>query len=348
MYQHKQESPASKPGDKRSPEEEKLRYGYIRADHLDGDKIAYIEQACENDGNLIITSNGIDYRATMVTQHGHKKRQGVIFIEMSLVDAYQLKNIKALFSVVVTVKFELKYSYFDRLHKSVELLSLPTIQRLFPSDASSFSTQEENPELKLSGKYKDRLTLDPSQRKALAMIVYAKPKAPVIVVGSFGTGKTQMLAQAAFQIFTAKHDEQPRVLVCAHHQVSANSFLTNYFGPMKVDKQWKVSIARMMPFKKFKDIKECYQKYCRTINNVAKYLGDIQLVISTFGNTFFLAEKLKGSLGNWFTHILIDEGAQTREPETIAPLLFCGPRTCIAIAGDHKQVSYSIQIILSI
>ena len=35
-------------------------------------------------------------------------------------------------------------------------------------------------------------------------------------------------------------------------------------------------------------------------------------------------------------HILIDEGAQTREPETIAPLSLCGPKTVIAIVGDHR------------
>ena len=350
MYHHRAESPANKPSDtRRWPEEEDIRYGYISADHLDGDKIAYVEQACEKEGNMEITCNERVYAASMVKPHFKRKLKGAIFIQMSKTDACQLKNLKGQFSVEIIVKFELKYSYFDRLHKAIELISSSTIQRLFPSDASCFSIPGENPPLFLSGKYQDRLTLDSSQIKALEMIVFAEPKAPVIVAGSFGTGKTQMLAQAAFQIFTAKYNDKPRVLVCAHHQASANSFLTKYFGPMKEEKEWKVSIARMIERKRMSEIEEPYRtKYCGTISYVARNLHRIQLVISTFGIALHLAEQLKDSLGDWFTHILIDEGAQTREPETIAPLSLCGPRTVIAIAGDHKQVSLIMMLIIII
>ena len=344
MYHHRAESPANKPGDtRRWAEDEGFRYGYICADHLDGDKISYIEQASEKEGNMEINCNSRVYLASMVKAHYQRKskfKNGAVFVKMSQVDASKLKNQNVKFSIEVTVKFELKYSYFDRLHNAIELISPSTIQRLFPYDDSCFSKLRENPPLLLSGKYQTRLTLDSSQRKALEMIVFAEPKAPVIVAGSFGTGKTQMLAQAAFQIFTAKYDEQPRVLVCAHHQASANSFLTKYFGPMKEENEWKVRIVRMIEVKRMNDIDEPYRtKYCRNLFNVARNLHKFQLVISTFGITLHLAEQLKGSLGDWFTHILIDEGAQTREPETIAPLSLCGPNTVVAIAGDHKQVS---------
>ena len=42
---------------------------------------------------------------------------------------------------------------------------------------------------------------------------------------------------------------------------------------------------------------------------------------------------------DYFTHILIAEGAQTREPETIAPLIMANKDTRIIIAGDSQQVS---------
>ena len=344
MYHHRAESPANEPGDYyRKPDED--RYGYVHADHLDGDKITYIEQACENNGNMIITCNGRSYRATMVTPHRYKRWQGVIFVGMSMPDAYQLKCLTCQFSIQVKVDFELKYSYFDHLHKAVNLLSCSTLQRLFPSSANCFSAPQTNPELFLSKKYQEFLTLDFGQLRALDKIVYAEPKAPVIVAGSFGTGKTQMLAQAAFQIFIAKRDEnmRPRVLVCAHHQASANSFLTNYFVPMKEKNEWKASFVRMMPRNRIEQMKERYKPYCRTAFQVAKRLDKIGLVVSTFGTTLQLAEELErnGTLGtDWFTHILIDEGAQTREPETITPLSLCGENTAIAIAGDHKQVCY--------
>ena len=333
------------------PYKENTRFGEISADHLDGDKIAYIEQACEIDGNLIITCNRRDYRATMKTPipYYQRKEKGVIFIGMSKQDARNL-NSAAEFEVQIKAKFELKYSYFDRLHQAIDLISRSTLHRLFPSSASSFSKPQKHPELPLSIRYRQFLTLDHSQREALEKIVYAEPKAPVIVAGSFGTGKTQMLAQAAFQIFTAKYKERPRVLVCAHHQASADSFLTKYFGPMKEENGWKVSITRMMQYHKIKKVEECYQKYCKTAYDVANQFHRFQLVISTFGITLNLAQKLlkrKSYHNGWFTHILIDEGAQTREPETITPLSLCGPTTVIAIAGDHKQVKRFQNCIMS-
>ena len=255
---------------------------------------------------------------------------------MSNTEVLKLRNQWSFFRIYgVYVKFELKYSYFDRLHKAVHLLSQLTIERLLSKDASCFCALTDHPSLHLFD-YKELLTLDLGQKKAMEMIVHAEPKAPVIVVGSFGTGKTRILAQAAYQIFKTKQNS--RVLICAHHQASADAFLTKYFGPMK-EKGWRVSIARMVV--RFKDIEhydECYRRYCMTSRRVTQKLHKIQLVVTTCSNTLHLSDQLE-SPEDWFTHILIDEGAQTREPETIAPLFLCGPRTVVAIAGDHKQVS---------
>ena len=40
----------------------------------------------------------------------------------------------------------------------------------------------------------------------------------------------------------------------------------------------------------------------------------------------------------FFTHILMDEGAQAREPEAVAPLCLATKDTKIVIAGDSSQV----------
>ena len=188
-----------------------IRYGYIRAKHLDEDKIAYLDQACER--NLVITYNEGDYHATMVKPHYKKRR---IFICIPKQDALWLIDSPEMFTIKVKVKFELKYSYFDRLHNAIDLLSIETIRRLFPTDENCFFNSRAVYNLPLEKDYREHLTLEPGQREVVKMIVHAQPKAPVIVAGSFGTGKTRILAQAAFQILTVK--KHPRVLVCAHHQ----------------------------------------------------------------------------------------------------------------------------------
>jgi superfamily I DNA and/or RNA helicase len=40
-----------------------------------------------------------------------------------------------------------------------------------------------------------------------------------------------------------------------------------------------------------------------------------------------------------FTHIFIDEAAQTLECESLMPLSLATEKTCIVLAGDHKQIS---------
>ena len=82
MYQHRAQSPAKR----RSTKVDYVnRYGYISADHLDWEKLAYIEQACEKD--LIIVFHEKSYRATMITPY-YKTKMPNVFIEMSKQDAY--------------------------------------------------------------------------------------------------------------------------------------------------------------------------------------------------------------------------------------------------------------------
>ena len=339
IYHHKAESPGFKTG--KEGEERAVRYGHLSADDLDGDMIAYAEQSSE--GKLhIICYNGKEIPATMIRPYHWKKKQDLIYLWISATDVSALgKSSKNQFEIpIVEVEFVLKYSYFDRLHKALDLLSTCTIQRLIPTSKNQFCSARESPSLQLKPRFREFLTLDYAQREALEAIVCAKPGAPVIVAGSFGTGKTQLLAQAAYQILEVKRTEttRPRVLVCAHHQASADAFLVKYFAPM-IEKGWRVRMIRIIVrFRDKNNFDARYQKYCKVAREVSGSLHSYDLVVTTFANCLHLKSILKESSTGFFTHILVDEGAQTREPETIAPLFLSGPNTVIAIAGDHKQV----------
>ena len=71
---------------------------------------------------------------------------------------------------------------------------------------------------------------------------------------------------------------------------------------------------------------------------ITKLVQSNSLVLSL--QTFLTAPQLINLKAKCFTHILIDEGAQTREPEAIAPLGLADDNTKIVIAGDHMQVCY--------
>ena len=311
-----------------------VRYGYITADDLDGDRVAYAQQSSE--WKLIINEK---IPATMIrVPLSDDKEQERIYVSIANEVVKKLPGFSEHMFEVQSVKvtFELKYTYFHRLHRALDLLSRSTITRLVPKNITSGEEDKENQVSKfgIHPSFKNRLFLDGSQMNALKVIINAKPGLPVIVVGSFGTGKTRLLARAAYQILNrSSHFKPYRVLVCAHHQESADSFIDSYFGSM-VEDDWDVNMIRMILSYDSDHYNNCYPEFRYMAKDIN--LETVQLVVTTFGNALHLDGMV---YRGFFTHILMDEGAQTREPENIAPLFLCGPETVVVIAGDHKQVS---------
>ena len=69
-----------------------------------------------------------------------------------------------------------------------------------------------------------------------------------------------------------------------------------------------------------------------------------RIVITTTSSAAQLASfpRLRG----YFTHILIDEGAQVLETEAIIPLMLAMPNTCVVLAGDHIQMGPKVRLSL--
>ncbi len=162
--------------------------------------------------------------------------------------------------------------------------------------------------------------------------------------GSFGTGKTQLLAVATHCLIKqGMLNRQPvRILLCAHHQSSADHFINKYFGPLLEREQYQNNIdlvrilsrstfVRNLRFKKYY-VKSMVLRQNGHHYNQANYL--------IFVTTFLTSPSLLNTFqSGFFTHILLDEGSQSREPEAIAPLCLAGPDTKLVIAGDSRQVS---------
>ena len=69
-------------------------------------------------------------------------------------------------------------------------------------------------------------------------------------------------------------------------------------------------------------------------------LAQWKVIITTFLTALTIKDKLiKEKASLHFSHIIIDEGAQSREPEALGALVLAEPNTHIVIAGDHRQVS---------
>ena len=314
---------------------ESLRYGDITADHLDGDTIAYAKQASERYMYMRFPhqhSSDITVKANMVEGYFPKKKgPNVIFVSFSelnmkeLVKLYPYAKRKPCTVSNVRIVFELKHSYFYRQHNILDRISNRVIAKIMPQSDKEFTpemifTEEYQP----SGRFRNSADLDHFQLTILKSIMKFAPKAPLLIVGSFGTGKTRLLARAAMQI--TQEDPHARVLVCAHHQSSVDSFVVNYFSKERVN-----MVRLMIPGY---SIPPGCEKWYKTARMIISYAREVQLIVTTLATSLHLNYLPRGH----FTHILMDEGAQAREPEAVAPLTFADTSTKIIIAGDHKQV----------
>ena len=320
-------------------EEKFVRFGYITSDN--GDILSHIKQSSQ--GAFIIFDNICYVHAKFVHARIPKNaHQSAITIGFSEKEYKKIEQFELLqkklndFHFTANIEFELKHFYFQQLHKAIDYLPKNVICKLTPSMEQLLGEDKKTSIKSSRPKYDKLLYLDEMQLKALHVILNSTPKLPILVAGPFGTGKTRMLARAAYDILKKR---QTCVLICAHHQVSADTFV-GYFGPMIEDKDnpWHIDMVRIIPNK---DNHHKYKKFFETANNISwQQIRTKRIVITTLGTVLKLRDKIPRDMWtNFFSDILIDEGAQTREPEMVSCLAFAGESTRIIIAGDHCQVS---------
>ncbi len=299
-------------------------YGFISSD--DKDTLAHVKQASEE--SVITLAKGLCIHCThhvrAITQDiciGLQEDDAKIYLAWSKSDKK--------FTFKADVKFELKHTYFNRLHGAIDKLPSGVVRKLIPTskmlEKCTHSAKKYRNGMFEHVKY-PFLDLDAMQLQALNYILNSNTSVPLLVTGPFGTGKTRLLARAAYELLRRGNR---RVLICAHHQASADTFM-EYFGEMKNDptNPWHYRVMRVTPNSNYHHKK--YERYYAPKRAVPNHCD---LIVTTLGTapSMYLKEK-------YFTDILIDEGAQTREPETVGPLCYADEDTRIIIAGDHCQV----------
>ena len=239
--------------------------------------------------------------------------------------------------VKIKAKFLIKHRYFQDLHQAIDNLSPVIIQKLFPSASITRKHFQEKFDYEFVKNFRAPFKSDKLQFKAIYHMLSVSAEVPFLLVGPFGTGKTHVLACTAAAI--VNEDANAKVLIATHHNKSADTFISKYFGTIESTKSLPPTVAPIRLASK--DLNEDLEKpYFMSFDDdiiTKELLDERRIVVTTFLTAlrFAFAERVpKG----YFTHILIDEGAQAREPETIAPLIFADERTKVIIAGDHLQV----------
>ena len=310
--------------------------GYLSG--LSGDNIAYVMQACDDHESVSISHESCEIRAE-ISSENTKHIENVLYLnfdEKSLTEHFSTaKEWKG-----ASVKFLLKEWYFISLQRFVRSLSLEVVQRLIPSPQQFIpfylnllgDACYESLSLKICSE---------DQRYALGTIISSPSSGPpVLVTGAFGTGKTRILALTA--LYYLQHSiavkQRTCILVCTQQHTSAEAFV-GFLKNLSIPKE--AYVARVTN-RKTGYAKRYYNKsrdeFADDFRHNPPSSNRPYLVITTCQTAHTLKKTLP--TGFSFTHILLDEGAQMREPEAVVSLCFANVNTKIVIAGDKQQVCY--------
>ena len=304
---------------------------------MDGDRIQYATQASEAVFLLHSGTREVICKATIPRINFNDIDDDLVLdLPSSAVDVLKEKAESQIYA-----EFEVKHHYFDTLHEAVVNVPHSMILKIMPSTEALCSSPSFT--LDITNTHKKSLIINEyGQLQALQLILNSSPNVPVVVSGPFGTGKTRVLGRAAYEFaengITTK--TPTRILICAHHSntiwhttgVLSKAFQGKYY--VKV-----VGFLNNYDFKS-KPSGLVYNSVERFADDVAqgKFVDDpVVVIIATYTTSLKVANAL--SLEHFcFTHILLDEAAQVREPEAIAALSLGDENTKVVIAGDSKQV----------
>ena len=322
-----------------------IRFGYLLG--LNGDQIAYATQASEG---AFIIHEGEEVEVDILREnHSHIEER--LYIAMNKSSLGKLEKLETLSvsrgfyssPMKVKVEFELKHFYFNSLHDAIKLLPSEIIARIMP-EAQGFKTisHSQSPDMQQYKNYCSRDQLN--ALKAIATCFSDGP--PILIAGAFGTGKTHILAVAAHYLFQeSQKSKQPvRVLVCTQMRVSADTFLECYLlkliDLLRLQQELgRVYLIRAAHAKRNPKLENYYRtvSWFKTHMERSSYKEHNYLIVAPCMTALQLAKIIPCG---FLTHILLDEGAQTREPEAVAPLCMADRNTKIVIAGDQNQVRF--------
>ena len=317
---------------------------------MDDDQVQYAAQASE--GIVFIdTKNQKDLCKGTILSSNFRDLSEHFFVSLTIDDFRLLQETNRHIGsgwYVVQVEFEVKHSYFNSLHQAVISIPDSMVKKITPrSDTISHFPLTASVHLKPACPYPDLLVDADKQFQALEAVVKSPVDHPVIVSGPFGSGKTRIIARAAYEFIQAglKSRTQTRILLCAHHTNTVEAYMLKYLRPV---------FSHMSQVKIIRITRKDSYNFSHSIMNrtlfdfrrdivIGRHINDhVLVIITTYMSSLPVAKVLNKVR---FTHILLDEAAQVREPEAIAPLSLGDAATKVIVAGDAKQVVEYVKFI---
>ena len=232
------------------------------------------------------------------------------------------------------VRFTFNHWYFWRLHRAIARADDRLIERLVKPRPKHFepSSTVRKGSFKLDREY---------QLEALKKMLSCETQAPYLLLGPFGTGKTYVLAAFIEQLLMS--GSRNRILICTHQDTGADKL---YRSLQENIDGIHLQALRLVPdaFETRRNFALLQPYSCKAVcQDEVQHLTQWKVIVTTFLTAITIKDKLiKEKASLHFSHIVIDEGAQSREPEALGALALAKQNTRIVIAGDHRQVCMSV------
>ena len=243
-----------------------------------------------------------------------------------------LEPIQSHSRAAVDLQFKLKTSYFVQLNAMVQAISPNVINQIVPNCEDNF--------VSLIPKSVHVEGMDAKQVEALQTILAVNGGAPPLLLsGPFGSGKTHILVKAVYHFLSSdQKSDQVRILVCTQQHVSANTFFESFYEELATSSSEVHKVCIRLAADGKKAPSNIHQRFWKTVSSCSINWESGRVLVVTTCSTAFKAHKRKLFPQGYFTHVFLDEGAQMREPEAIAPLCLAGHNAKLVFAGDKHQV----------
>lgn len=299
---------------------------------LDGDQVAYCTQASEV---IILRDQGGTICQAKILRANYRQMDNKLYVNIGDQNEPLDKEID------VTATFQLKVSYFDRLRSAVARLPDHIIRRIQPG-REDFQKFSMSPAVSQSHSALHLELCSDDQLEALTAAISSPDRGPPFLIsGLFGSGKTRILALIS-RFFFYQHESKgcTRILVCTQQHVSADTFC-ECFSDLAEEIDKSLEVVRLVPNHYSRKDRGDYTSLHSLSQNHNLRKRNKVLVVTTCSTGYSMFEQHHLPSG-YFTHILIDEAAQMREPEAVGPLCFASVNTKIILAGDQHQVSIHV------
>ncbi|XP_022318175.2 3'-5' exoribonuclease HELZ2-like isoform X3 [Crassostrea virginica] len=236
----------------------------------------------------------------------------------------------------VEIQFQMNRMWFCSMHFAVDNLTSTDV--VFP-DLSKIKSFHEKSTLRINSS-----VLNADQLTAVQHIVTERSdyNPPFVIYGPFGTGKTETIAQAVMVLIKERRDY--KILICAQSNSAADLYITKHLDPFMEKTKCNAKIRRVyFTERRVNTVTPKVKKYCLLNRDLSAFeypsyedITQHNIVIVTLSTSLRLADL---GLQDYFTHIFVDEAAQTLEAEAVMPLSLASKDTCVVLAGDYQQIS---------